>query len=70
MAFGAPEWHPHFLGNDMAKLIKPFRGVPNGEIYPKQYEAGDECPQELEAGAAELGALEDSEEKKAPAAKK
>lgn len=54
----------------MAKLIKPFRGVPNGEIYPKQYEAGDECPQELEAGAAEIGALEGSEEKKAPAAKK
>jgi len=53
----------------MAKLIKAFRGVPEGEIYPKQYEQGDECPPELEAGAREVGALEGSEEKK-PAAKK
>ncbi|MDR6447479.1 hypothetical protein J2794_003595 [Paraburkholderia terricola] len=42
----------------MAKFIKPFRGVPEGEIYPKQFEAGDECPSELEAGAKEVGALE------------
>lgn len=41
----------------MAKLTKPFRGVPNGEIYPVEYEAGDECPAELEAGAFALGAL-------------
>lgn len=42
----------------MAKLTKPFRGVPDGEIYPVQYEPGDECPKELEAGAKSLGALE------------
>lgn len=54
----------------MPKFIKPFRGVPDGEIYPKQFEAGDECPSELEAGARELGALEGSEDKKAAAAKK
>lgn len=42
----------------MAKLTKPFRGVPNGEIYPVEYKAGDECPAELEAGAIALGALE------------
>ena len=50
----------------MAKLTKPFRGVPNGEIYPIEYEAGDECPPELEAGALSLGAL--TEGKKEPSA--
>lgn len=41
----------------MAKFIKPFRGVPEGEIYPVRYAAGEECPPELEAGALSLGAL-------------
>lgn len=41
----------------MAKLTKPFRGVPAGEIYPKEYKPGDECPRELEAAARALGAL-------------
>lgn len=41
------------------KLIKPFKGVPAGEIYPVEYEPGDECPPELEAGARELGALDE-----------
>lgn len=41
----------------MAKLIKPFRGVPEGEIYPVQFVAGDDCPPELEAGALSVGAL-------------
>ena len=45
----------------MPKFIKPFRGVPDGEIYPKQFEEGDECPSELEAGAKEVGALEGPE---------
>lgn len=40
------------------KLAKPFLGVPNGEIYPVQYDAGDECPPELEAAAIALGAAE------------
>nr|WP_023595594.1 hypothetical protein [Pandoraea pnomenusa] len=44
----------------MSKFIKAFLGVPKGEIYPVQYQAGDECPIELEAGAAELGALEEA----------
>ena len=39
------------------KFIKDFRGVPDGEIYPVQYSAGDECPPELEAAAIELGAV-------------
>ena len=46
----------------MPKLIKAFRGVPKGAIYPVAYEAGQECPSELEAGARELGALEGAEE--------
>lgn len=42
----------------MAKLTKTFRGVPDGEIYPVEYRAGEECPPELERAATELGALE------------
>ncbi|MFK3845742.1 hypothetical protein [Stenotrophomonas sp. NPDC078853] len=41
----------------MAKFIKPFRGVPEGQIYPIQFAAGDECPPELEPGALSVGAL-------------
>ncbi|WP_329767978.1 hypothetical protein [Stenotrophomonas muris] len=41
----------------MAKFIKPFRGVPEGEIYPVQFVAGDDCPSELEVGALSVGAL-------------
>lgn len=40
------------------KLSKPFRGVPDGEIYPIQYEVGDECPKELESAAITVGAIE------------
>ena len=40
------------------KLAKPFLGVPDGGIYPVQYQAGDECPPELEAAAVALGAAE------------
>lgn len=42
----------------MSKFSKPFRGVPNGEIYPIEYAVGDECPPELEDAAKSLGALE------------
>ena len=45
------------------KLNKPFKGVPDGEIYPVEYQAGDECPPELEAAARELDALEPSDDK-------
>ena len=41
----------------MAKLTKDFRGVIDGDIYPTDFKAGDECPKELEAGAKEVGAL-------------
>lgn len=40
------------------KFIKEFRGVPDGDIYPVQYVAGDECPPELEAAATASGVLE------------
>lgn len=40
------------------KLTKPITGAANGEIYPREYAAGDECPVELEAAAKEAGALE------------
>lgn len=52
----------------MAKFIKPFKGVPKGEIYPKQYQVGDECPTELEDGARSLKALEKASSKTAAAA--
>lgn len=40
------------------KFSKAFRGVPSGEIYPVEFNAGDECPAELESAAAAVGALE------------
>lgn len=41
----------------MNKLIKPFRGVCDGGIYPTEFAAGEECPPELIAGARSVGAL-------------
>lgn len=41
----------------MAKFVKPFRGVPKGEIYPVHFKAGDDCPPELESAAKALGAV-------------
>ena len=40
------------------KFTKPFRGVPDGEIYPVEYQSGDECPSEFEASAVEIGAVD------------
>lgn len=42
----------------MAKFIKPFYGVPTGEIYPVHYNVGDEIPEEFLEAAEELGAVE------------
>lgn len=44
------------------QFTKPFQGVPNGEIYPVNYQPGDECPPELESAATDLGAFENPEE--------
>lgn len=41
----------------MSKFTKPFYGVKEGEIYPTQFEAGDECPSELEGAAKAENAL-------------
>lgn len=41
------------------KLIKAIRGVKVGDIYPSDFEAGEECPEELLAAAREMGALEE-----------
>lgn len=48
------------------KLTKPFRGVPDGQIYPVQYQPGDECPPELEAAATAFGAMDAPAEEGAP----
>ena len=41
----------------MAKFTKPFLGVPDGEVYPVQYEKGDEVPAELLEAAKEAGCV-------------
>ena len=53
----------------MAKLNKPIIGVPDGEIYPREILAGDECPENLMAYAESLGALEVKDGVKAKARK-
>lgn len=51
------------------KLKKAITGVPDGEVYPREIPAGEECPPSLEAYAAEIGALEIKAAKKAPETK-
>lgn len=45
----------------MAKLTKPIFGVPDGEIYPRDIAAGEDCPANLEDYAISEGALEPTE---------
>lgn len=53
------------------KFKELFKGVPDGEIYPVEFQPGDECPPELLDAAKELGAVAgDGDEPKSPAAKK
>lgn len=42
----------------MAKLTKAITGVPDGEIYPRVIEAGEECPENLADYAESVGAFE------------
>lgn len=49
----------------MAKFIKKFSGVKNGDIYPTEFKVGQKCPKELIAGAEAEGALGDAEAVKA-----
>lgn len=51
------------------KLTKPIYGAANGEIYPRVYAEGEDCPPELEAAAQEAGALAVKAVKKAPETK-
>ncbi|UXC38281.1 HeH/LEM domain-containing protein [Cupriavidus gilardii] len=46
----------------MPKIVKAFRGVPDGEIYPREFQVGDECPPELVQGAKAVGAIEEEAE--------
>ena len=39
------------------KLKKPIYGAANGEIYPRWYGEGEDCPPELEAAAADAEAI-------------
>lgn len=48
------------------KLTKSLLGVVDGEVYPRAFAPGDDCPPELESAAREAGALEDKASKKAP----
>lgn len=41
----------------MAKFTKSFSGVVAGDIYPTDFEKGEECPAELVEAAKEAGAL-------------
>lgn len=41
----------------MAKFRKAFLGVPAGEIYPREFARGDECPPELLDAAIALGSV-------------
>lgn len=49
------------------KFIKSFRGARRGEVFPTDFKAGEECPDELIAAAKALGAVE--VEKSAPKTK-
>jgi hypothetical protein len=44
------------------KFSKPFKGVKAGEIYPTDFEPGDECPPELEQAARASEVLETEQE--------
>jgi hypothetical protein len=51
----------------MAKVTVAFSGVPDGEIYPKDFAPGDEVHGDLAAVAVREGWAEDSEPTKAEA---
>lgn len=40
------------------KASKAFKGVKDGDIYPTEFNPGDEIPPELEAAALDLEAAE------------
>jgi hypothetical protein len=46
------------------KFTKVFRGVPDGGIYPVEYQPGDACPPELVHAAMEVDGVEAVEAEK------
>jgi hypothetical protein len=52
------------------KVTKAFIGVPDGEVYPRNYAPGDDCPPELLAAAVDLGAVAVEEKADKPAENK
>jgi hypothetical protein len=40
------------------KVTKEFIGVPDGEVYPRSYQPGDDCPPELLEAAVALNAVD------------
>lgn len=44
----------------MAKVARPFSGVPDGEVYPREFVPGDEVVGGLAAVAEAMGWLEKS----------
>lgn len=54
----------------MAKFVQKFRGVKAGDVYPTEFQVGDECPKELLAAAESVGAVKKTKAmKKAPETK-
>jgi len=42
----------------MPKLTAEIFGAPDGEVYPRTFAAGEECPPSLEDAARAAGALD------------
>ena len=65
----APFAIPKPTKGETMKLTKDITGCAGGEIMPRVYEAGSECPDDLIAAALELGALDKKGTAKADAAR-
>jgi hypothetical protein len=51
------------------KFSQPFKGVIDGDVLPTDFEAGDDCPPELEEGARVMGSLDEDDDGAAAKAK-
>jgi hypothetical protein len=49
----------------MPKLTADLFGAPEGEVYPRTFAAGEECPASLEEAARALGILAEDRDAKA-----
>lgn len=54
----------------MPEFSKQFYGAPDGAIYPRFFEPGEECPPELIAAARLDGALAEDDATAKPARKR